>query len=268
MDDDHIPGIGGEYFFDQNWSAQLNYLYSDSLSSGRFQSVLLGGRYYFDGHQGNSLFLSGDIARAFYPSKVENQFHTGIGINIVLSEHFSFSAEVRKVFSERFYKQDAISLLTLGYHFSVLKKHPSEATSRPNELNKDEYSKPVLSLNVESELVDVEPELKMLTLFFPFDSVHPISIDQKQLDIFVRTAKKKGQKIVISGHSDSLGSKTYNFKLSEKRALSVYQLLQSNYSIPSDNIKVVFYGETMPKADNGTAAGRALNRRVKLSLIN
>lgn len=72
--------------------------------------------------------------------------------------------------------------------------------------------------------------------------------------------------IVSAGHTDSRGSNEYNQSLSERRANSVAKYLLSKGVIEA-RIEAVGFGEDNPIADNATAEGRSLNRRVELSLI-
>lgn len=72
--------------------------------------------------------------------------------------------------------------------------------------------------------------------------------------------------IVVAGHTDSTGSNAYNQQLSERRAESVARYLLSKGVIEA-RIESVGFGEDHPIADNSTDAGRALNRRVELSLL-
>ncbi|MDH3760187.1 MAG: OmpA family protein [Gammaproteobacteria bacterium] len=72
--------------------------------------------------------------------------------------------------------------------------------------------------------------------------------------------------IVSAGHTDSRGSDEYNQGLSERRANSVAQYLLSK-GVVEARIDSVGFGESNPIADNGTAEGRSLNRRVELSLL-
>ena len=70
-------------------------------------------------------------------------------------------------------------------------------------------------------------------------------------------------RIVIEGHTDNIGTRAYNQKLSEERARAVQKYLISR-GIRGDRLSTVGYGFSTPKASNETDAGRALNRRVKL----
>ena len=73
--------------------------------------------------------------------------------------------------------------------------------------------------------------------------------------------------VQIQGHTDSVGSKKINDKLSQNRATSVKEYLQSNdggIAVDSSKIEAVGYGYQKPLATNKTADGRAQNRRVDI----
>jgi outer membrane protein OmpA-like peptidoglycan-associated protein len=72
-----------------------------------------------------------------------------------------------------------------------------------------------------------------------------------------------GLKVQVEGYTDSVGSDAYNQKLSENRANAVHDFLVQN-GVPAANVTAAGYGKADPVADNGTAAGRAQNRRVNL----
>lgn len=68
---------------------------------------------------------------------------------------------------------------------------------------------------------------------------------------------------VVEGHTDSVGSDTYNQGLSERRANAVRDVLVNQYGVSGDRVNAVGYGEARPVADNATDGGRAVNRRVE-----
>lgn len=72
--------------------------------------------------------------------------------------------------------------------------------------------------------------------------------------------------IAIAGHTDSVGSSSSNQTLSQQRAQSVGTYLGGR-GVKTVRIETVGFGENHPIADNGTAAGRAANRRVELTLV-
>ena len=69
--------------------------------------------------------------------------------------------------------------------------------------------------------------------------------------------------ITIYGHTDNTGSRAVNEKLSKERALSVANFLVGN-SISRNRMKTEGLAYDVPVADNSTAEGRALNRRVEV----
>ncbi len=76
--------------------------------------------------------------------------------------------------------------------------------------------------------------------------------------------------IVVSGHTDNVpiagGAYRSNWELSAARASSVVHLLAASGAIPPARIAVQGFGESRPLADNGTAEGRARNRRVEITI--
>jgi outer membrane protein OmpA-like peptidoglycan-associated protein len=68
---------------------------------------------------------------------------------------------------------------------------------------------------------------------------------------------------VVEGHTDSVGSDAYNQTLSERRASAVRDVLVNQYGVGGDRVNAAGYGETRPVADNASADGRAVNRRVE-----
>lgn len=69
--------------------------------------------------------------------------------------------------------------------------------------------------------------------------------------------------ITIEGHTDNTGDDDYNLELSESRATSVMQALQSR-NIGTERITIRGMGERLPVAGNDSAAGRQQNRRVEI----
>ena len=68
---------------------------------------------------------------------------------------------------------------------------------------------------------------------------------------------------VVEGHTDSVGDKTANMKLSQRRADSVRTYLIEKFGIAPDRIKAIGYGPTKPIASNKTKAGKEQNRRIE-----
>jgi len=72
--------------------------------------------------------------------------------------------------------------------------------------------------------------------------------------------------VLISGHTDAVGGAGSNLKLSLDRARSVRRYL-TTAGIPETKIRTRFFGEYLPLRGNETAPDRAINRRVRVHLI-
>ena len=105
------------------------------------------------------------------------------------------------------------------------------------------------------------------SLNFDFDksNVKPQYYDLlKNIKEFV---EQNNYEITIVGHTDSIGSNAYNFKLSRRRAESVKAKLLE-FGLSEDRIVgIEAMGEEQPIATNATREGRAQNRRVEFKLV-
>ncbi len=88
----------------------------------------------------------------------------------------------------------------------------------------------------------------------------------RNLDPLVKALDKDPeQSVIIEGHTDNIGSESYNLSLSEKRAESVKSYLV-NQGIDADRISTEGLGYEFPVASNDSNEGRQQNRRVEIIL--
>lgn len=95
-------------------------------------------------------------------------------------------------------------------------------------------------------------------------------IDPKSQELIDKAAQvlKKlpaGSTVTVGGHTDNVGDKAKNQKLSEDRSNSVMKALVAK-GVPAATLAAKGYGDTVPKADNATAEGKFQNRRIEYSL--
>jgi outer membrane protein OmpA-like peptidoglycan-associated protein len=92
---------------------------------------------------------------------------------------------------------------------------------------------------------------------------------RQQLDaLAAKTVNARNFMIEVAGHTDSTGSETKNFRLSQQRAEAVVQYLAVQHKIPLRRfVTPMGYGKTEFVAENSTAAGRQQNRRVEVKMI-
>ncbi len=145
----------------------------------------------------------------------------------------------------------------------------SENLQVPDTL--DEFYK---EYHVELQPIAVGAKVALRNIFFEFGSAELRPESYPELDKAVEFLKKYPYiKVELAGHTDSVGSESYNLRLSQRRAEAVRRYLISK-GISPDRLIAKGYGESQPIAPNtnpdGTdnPEGRALNRRVEFRIIS
>lgn len=99
-------------------------------------------------------------------------------------------------------------------------------------------------------------------ILFDFDKSVIRSVSKPILNkLAVYLEQHKNMRLGVEGHTDSMGGMAYNLKLSGRRANAVKSYLV-NIGVTAGRLKPSGFGYTKPVADNSTAMGRQLNRRV------
>lgn len=125
-------------------------------------------------------------------------------------------------------------------------------------------------INLDIKLMPVAKDAKIVlrNVFFDTDKATLKSMSYIELDKLVEIMTNNPKmKIEIGGHTDNVGSKTYNQKLSQSRAEAVVNYLVSK-NISSDRLSSKGYAFDEPIATNDTPEGRAQNRRVEFKIIS
>ncbi|MEO5659536.1 MAG: outer membrane protein OmpA [Polaromonas sp.] len=103
--------------------------------------------------------------------------------------------------------------------------------------------------------------------FFDFDKSVIKQAGKAKLDDLIGKIKDINLEVIIAvGHTDSVGSDSYNQKLSIRRSEAVKAYLVSK-GIEKNRVYTEGKGEKQPVADNKTAEGRAKNRRVEIEVV-
>ncbi|MEP2298040.1 OmpA family protein, partial [Algoriphagus sp.] len=127
--------------------------------------------------------------------------------------------------------------------------------------------KNVKDLKVELVPVASGEEFVFENVFFEFDQydLRPESVSSlSRLVKFL--AENPNVNILISGHTDNVGSATYNINLSLQRAKSVQEYL-INHGFHEARVMVEGKGDTNPMVPNTTAENQALNRRITIKIL-
>lgn len=130
------------------------------------------------------------------------------------------------------------------------------------ELRNDFGNGNIEVINTGNELIVRMPE----AILFATDSAALNPNLRSDLFVLAESLNKYPQSIVtVTGHTDNIGSAAYNQDLSQRRAQSVSSVLRTG-GVASSRIRTVGAGESQPIATNQTAAGRAQNRRVDITI--
>lgn len=120
----------------------------------------------------------------------------------------------------------------------------------------------------EDEVVQPGDHFIANNLNFKFNSTELESDSKQVLDELVEHLKQAPfRKLVIEGHTDSVGRASYNQALSEFRSQAIRKRLIDDYGLAPNQIAAVGYGASRPIADNGNYQGRLKNRRVEFKII-
>ncbi len=120
-------------------------------------------------------------------------------------------------------------------------------------------------------IADIKKRLvgKPITLYFGTNQSQ-INLKEQQrkdfADIVYYLGNVKGSKLDVSGHTDNVGNRASNIKLSKDRATFVQNYLQKNGGISVAKMSVTGSGPDRPVQNNKTEEGRKLNRRVEVTL--
>ena len=110
--------------------------------------------------------------------------------------------------------------------------------------------------------------LAEVSVNFAFDKAVLTAADRKQLDdLGGRLADARFYILAVTGGTDSVGDRNYNYQLSQRRADAVVNYLSAKYNIPPRKFYLIGIGKDQEVASNSTAAGRAKNRRVEIKLM-
>ena len=103
---------------------------------------------------------------------------------------------------------------------------------------------------------------------FGFNKSDLSKATKSQLDeLGGRLGSQRSYILQLTGGTDSVGSASYNYDLSDKRATAVVQYLAAKYGVPAHRFYLIGLGKDQAVASNATASGRALNRRVEVQVL-
>ncbi|EAJ2879170.1 fibronectin-binding outer membrane protein CadF [Campylobacter coli] len=285
IDNRYAPGVRLGYHFDDFWLDQLELgleHYSDvkytnsTLATDITRTYLsaikgidLGEKFYFYGLAGGGYE---DFSKGAFDNKSGGFGHYGAGLKFRLSDSLALRLETRDQISFHNANHNWVSTLGISFGFGVKREkvvaeqvkevaiEPRVAAPAQSQCPAEPREGAMLDENGCEKTISFEEH-------FGFDKVdiNP-AFEEKIKEIAQILDKNARYDTILEGHTDNIGSRAYNQKLSERRAESVAKELEK-FGVDKDRIQTVGYGQDKPRSSNDTKEGRADNRRVDAKFI-
>ena len=304
-DEDFAPYIGVGYLLHEKFGLELEYNdYGFELPTGGdvdIDGFNVNLRYYFLGAREISPFLGMGVGRLDSDSPFgdgsDSHLDVSGGVNWPLNDRFGLRGELRYRFDS---DDDSIPrsddfedwILSFGVTVALGARQPepiaATPTPRPTPAtpvpaarpappadsdgdgvpdNRDKCPDTPAGRIVDADGCEKEMLVELNDVHFDFDKATLKPEARRLLDEGAQALEEhRGVRIEIAGHTDAIGTESYNQGLSERRARAVHEYMVSQ-GIDADRMSWKGYGESRPIADNDTPEGRALNRRVELRIL-
>ncbi len=188
----------------------------------------------------------------------------------------------------RFYAVPVEEFITKARHLSVLKDNATMLDGYyregeplrlglglyPGERIRQPVLRAIRDWRPPEQKMEVTASLQVQTV--RLDSMSLFDVGQARLkdgstkvlvDALVNIRAKPGWLILVAGYTDATGDEKSNQQLSLRRAEAVRNWMLQTSDIPATCFAVQGLGESQPAATNDTPQGRAVNRRVEISLV-
>lgn len=156
-----------------------------------------------------------------------------------------------------------LSALPAGRNYAVEVLKDGYLPYTANVALKDAKEGAPFDVDIALSKIKVGASVVLNNIFFEPEKYELKDESASELGVIIKLMEKNPTlKIEIGGHTDNTGTAELNQKLSENRAKSVYNYLIT-HGVAADRLSYKGYAATKPVADNGTAEGKAKNRRTE-----
>lgn len=222
---------------------------------------------HIDGYQeiNKNLFVDTErtatVSGTIYDKKTGEPFSAEVPLQIILND--SIEANILIDGASRSFTLQ----LPLGTTYVVnAKAEGYYALSETIDLSQEEENIKVLK-DLYLAPIEVGQTIRLNNIFFETGKAALKTESFPELDRVITFLEENPKmKIEIGGHTDNVGSVSYNKKLSAQRAKAVVDYVTLK-GVEEDRITYKGYGPGKPEADNTTELGRSLNRRVEFTIL-
>ncbi len=213
--------------------------------------------------------------KSFTSNRARSNLETLLGLKYDRNSNLSFLGGFGTEVQSGTSTPDWRFFLGLNYAFDCCEAPAAKEADKPLPPPPPIEIEPTVEAETETiEIPEVpEPvpdeEFVLSDINFRFNSFNKVY--EKSIAVLDKLAeylqKKKFQKLVIIGHTDSVGPAPYNLELSRLRSQAIVQHLIKVDGLPRSRVFYKYFGETRPVADNGNYQGRRKNRRVEFQVF-
>ncbi len=229
-----------KYYFEYDMFEKPNPNSNDTRPI--FLTGLFEGKYYWDNKNNAPLFYEAETV-------------------------FTFLLKNSMVLETRTEEYGQIEKIPINIEEDVIKEVDKERKGEIKNDIEDELDEEDLGDDFNVYEKDEGVSINLGDILFDYNSTKLKAEAIEKLDKIAKILKKYDNfSMLIEGHTDNIGSDEYNKKLSENRAKAVEEYLIQK-GINSDSLYSIGYGESKPITSNESEDGRALNRRVEITII-
>ena len=145
----------------------------------------------------------------------------------------------------------------LAKNEKVKKKNDKEKSYE--DINNNESKATLVTEDINSNILQI--------IYFDFDKSELSLVSKKEIKKFIKKYKNIINKFLVVGHTDTKGTKQYNYKLSIERAMVIKNLL-IDLGIKEQNIKILGKGEIDLNIKTNDEVPHPANRRAEISPLN
>jgi outer membrane protein OmpA-like peptidoglycan-associated protein len=166
------------------------------------------------------------------------------------------------------YSGEFLVTLPLGGSYAFMAEHPGYMFySGHFDIEKDHSLDKTYQLDIALNPIKAGVKIVLENIFYETNSFELLEQSKIELDELVRFLNENpAVRILISGHTDNVGTAAYNQKLSENRAESVFKYLIAK-GIKQERLLFKGFGLNNPVDTNDTEEGRAKNRRTEIMIL-
>ncbi len=138
---------------------------------------------------------------------------------------------------------------------------PQQAPRPPSEMAQDQI------MRIFGEALSAQPPVPVhYILYFYFDSTQMTAQSRRLVAEVIRAIRERSSTYVsVDGHSDTVGTRAYNYGLSLRRAQAVRQLILHARIDPS-SLEITAHGKDDPIVKTGDGVAEPRNRRVEITV--